>query len=211
MDAMFSTAAIVSAEKIINAALVYDPGTRIALKKLAPQVLSVELIGTGIHFFLVPSSTGVNLLGHFEGDVSAHLSGTVHAFFSLLSNEQVNLKNTGISVTGNASFVAELQKVLKQTDIDWEEIICEMFGDLLGHQLARTARSKMSWLKQRSDNLQRLTSEFLTEESGILPSKPEVNNFNQQVDNIRFSVDRLEARVNQLTHSLKPLEGTHKK
>jgi ubiquinone biosynthesis accessory factor UbiJ len=205
MDTMFSTAAIVSAEKIINAALAYDPSTRIALGKLSPQVLSVKLTDLNMTFFLAPSSTGVSLLGHFEGDPSAQLCGTVPALFSLINNEQVNLKNSGINMTGDTLFVAELQQLLKKIDIDWEEMICDVFGDLLGHQLARITRSKMRWVKERSESFQRLTSEFLTEEFHLLPSKPEVNFFNQQVDNIRLAADRLEARINHIKNVLTPL------
>jgi ubiquinone biosynthesis accessory factor UbiJ len=208
MDVTFSTAARLGAEKIINAALAYDPSTGIALSKLAPQVLSVTLTDTGIHFFLVPNTKGVSLLGHFEGEVSAQICGTAPALFallsgSLLSGSPMNLKDTGVSITGNSLFVAELQQILKKIEIDWEEILCGMVGDLIGHSVAQTARSKINWAKQRAENLHRLTSEFLTEESHLLPSKPEVNFFNQQVDNIRLSVDRLEARIHQITDSLK--------
>jgi ubiquinone biosynthesis protein UbiJ len=77
-------------------------------------------------------------------------------------------------------------------------MLSQIFGDIVGHQGAEFIRGKISWVKDRTSNIQRLTSEFLTEELRALPSKPELAYFNQQVDELRLGVDRIEARVEQL-------------
>ena len=99
---------------------------------------------------------------------------------------------------GNIHFLSELQQILRKLDLDWEELLTQLFGDIIGHQGAALIRSKMSWTKDRVNNIQRLTSEFLTEELGALPSKPEVAFFNAQVDDIKLGVDRIEARIEQM-------------
>ena len=99
---------------------------------------------------------------------------------------------------GSTSFLAELQKILKNLDIDWEEMLSQVFGDVIGHQGAELIRSKMSWTKDRVSNIQRLTSEFLTEELRVLPSAPELNFFNAQVDELKLGADRVTARIEQI-------------
>jgi ubiquinone biosynthesis accessory factor UbiJ len=198
MDPMLSTAALASAEKIINAALAYDPASLIALTQLAPQVLAIQINSPDIKIFIVPTLDGLKLPGHYEGEITTQLQGTLPALISLIQSDRLNLKDSGVQLFGSTSFLSELQKILKNLEIDWEEMLSQVFGDIIGHQGAAVIRSKISWTKDRAHNIHRLTSEFLTEELGVLPSKPELAFFNAQVDEIKLGVDRVEARIEQL-------------
>lgn len=198
MDPMLSTAALASAEKIINAALAYDPASRIALAQLEPQVLAIQITAPDFKIFVMPTQDGINLRGHYEGDITTQLQGTLPALISLIKSDRLNLKDCGVQLFGSTSFLAELQKILKNLDLDWEEMLSQVFGDIIGHQGAELIRSKMSWTKDRVNNIQRLTSEFLTEELRVLPSKPEIAFFNAQVDDIKLGVDRVAARIDQI-------------
>ncbi len=198
MDPMLRTAALASAEKIINAALAYDPASRIALEQLTSQVLAVEITAPQIKIFVVPTPAGVNLRGHYEGDITTHIQGTLPALISLAKSDQLNLKDTGVHIFGSTHFLAELQRILKNLDIDWEEILSQLFGDILGHQGAQFIRAKMTWAKDRAANIQRLTSEFLTEELRVLPNQAELAFFNNQVDELRLGADRVAARIDRI-------------
>ena len=198
MDPMLTTAALASAEKIIQGALAYDPASRIALAQLAPQVLAINFTAPEMTIFLVPGENGINLLGHYEGEITTQLQGTFFALVGLMKSDRLNLKDTGVELIGSTSFISELQKIFKNVDIDWEEMLTRIFGDIIGHQSAEIIRSKLSWGKDRVSNVQRLTSEFLTEELRVLPSAPELNFFNTQVDEMKLGVDRVQARVEQL-------------
>jgi len=198
MDPMLSTAALASAEKIINAALAYDPASRIALAELSPQVLAVHISSPDFKVFVMPSTEGLGLHGHYEGDITTQLEGTLPALLSLIKSDRLNLKDSGVQLFGSTSFLAELQKILKNLEIDWEEMLSQIFGDIIGHQGAELIRSKMSWTKDRVSNIQRLTSEFLTEELRVLPSKPELTFFNAQVDELKLGADRVTARIEQI-------------
>ena len=198
MDPMLSTAALASAEKIIQGALVYDPASRIALAQLAPQVLAIYVTQPECKIFVVPDERGIKLLGHYEGTVTTQLQGPLFALASLAKSERLNLKDTNVELVGSTGFISELQKIFKHIDIDWEEMLTRVFGDIAGHQGAEIIRSKFTWGKDRVDNISRLTSEFLTEELRVLPSSPELAYFNSQVDEIKLGVDRAQARIEQL-------------
>jgi ubiquinone biosynthesis protein UbiJ len=202
MDPMLSTAALASAEKIINAALAYDPASRIALAQLEPQALAIQIAAPDFKIFVVPTQAGVHLRGHYEGEITTQLLGTLPALVSLIKSDRLNLKDSGVQLFGSTSFLVELQKILKNLEIDWEEMLSEVFGDIIGHQSAKLIRTKMSWAKDRANNIQRLTSEFLTEELRILPSKPELAFFNAQVDDIKLGADRVAARIEQILASI---------
>lgn len=198
LDPTLSTALLASVEKIINAALAYDPATRIALAKLEPQVLAVVLTAPAIAIFIAPRADGIHLLGHFEGSVTTQVQGSIAALITLLNSERINLKDSGVVMMGSTHFLAELQQILKKLDIDWEEMLTQVVGDIAGHQAAELIRSKLRWGGERVNSIQRLASEFLTEELQLLPSKAELAFFNRQVDEIQLDVDRLAARFEQL-------------
>ena len=195
---MLSTAALASAEKIIQRALEYDPSSRIALSQLAPHVLAIQVTAPEFKVFVVPDEKGIRLLGNYEGEITTQLQGSLFALISLVKSERLNLKETNVELIGNTSFISELQKIFKNIDIDWEEMLSQVFGDIIGHQGAEIVRSKLSWSKDRVNNIQRLTSEFLTEELRVLPSSPELNFFNSQVDELKLGVDRAQARIEQI-------------
>ncbi len=198
MDPMLATAALASAEKIINAALAYDPASRIALEQLAPQVLAIHINSPDFKIFVLPTAEGINLRGHYEGEITTQVQGTLPALVSLAQSDRLNLKDTGVQIFGSTSFLADLQKILKNLEIDWEEMLSQLFGDIIGHQSAELIRGKMSWAKDRAANIQRLTSELLTEELRVLPSAPELNYFNAQVDELRLGADRVAARIEKI-------------
>lgn len=198
MDPTISTAVMAGAEKLINAALNYDPATRIAMAKLEPQVLAIHLTAPQLTIYVAPRNDGIHILGQCESAITTELKGSIPALITLLKSDRINLKDSGVQVMGSSHFLSELQQILKTLDIDWEEMLTQILGDVVGHQSAEFIRSKFGWVKDRASNIQRLTSEFLTEELKALPSKAELGFFNRQVDEIQLDVERIEARINQL-------------
>jgi len=191
----FTIAALASAEKMLNTALRYDPATRIGLAQLEGKILAVQITAPALHFFIMPMDDELRLMGNWDGDVDTRITGSLLALVQLVQTEIHNLKDSGVTVMGDLSLLAELQRLLKNLDIDWEEMLSQFTGDIIGHQAAQLIRAKFGWAKERAKNAQRLTSEFLTEELKTLPGKPELEDFYRQVDDLRLAVDRAAARV----------------
>lgn len=195
---MLATAAIASAEKMLNAALQYDPATRIGLARLSGKILAVSITAPNINIFVMAMDGEVRLMNHWDGDVDTRISGSLIALAQLSQTEIHNLKDSGVTVMGDISLLADLQQLLKNLDIDWEEMLSQFTGDIIGHQTAALIRAKFGWIKDRAASAQRLTREFLTEELKTLPSKPELEHFYHQVDDVRLAVDRAAARVEKM-------------
>jgi ubiquinone biosynthesis accessory factor UbiJ len=199
MDPMITTAALASAEKIINTALRYDPATRIGLARLSGRILAVNITApVATTIFIMPLEEDIQLMASWDGEVDTRLSGSLMALLQLSTTEIHNLKYSGVTAMGDLGLLADLQKLLKNLEIDWEDMLSQFTGDVIGHQAAQVIRAKFGWMKERVQSAQRLTGEFLTEELQTLPSKPELNDFYQQVDELRLAVDRAAARVERL-------------
>ena len=198
MASTFTIAALASVEKMINAALRYDPATRIGLTQLEGKILAVHFTAPAINVYLMPMDDELRLMGNWDGDVDTHITGSLLALAQLSQTEIHNLKDTGVTVMGDLALLAEYQRLMKNLDIDWEDMLSQFTGDIIGHQTAQVIRAKFGWVKDRAASAQRLTSEFLTEELKTLPGKPELEHFYQQVDDLRLAVDRAAARVEKL-------------
>ena len=195
MTSTLTIAALASAEKMINAALRYDPATRIGLAQLEGKIIALQITTPGITVFVMPMDDELRLMGNWDGDVDTRISGSLLALAQLSQTEIHNLKDSGVTVMGDLSLLADLQRLVKNLDIDWEEMLSQFTGDIVGHHAAQLIRAKFGWAKDRAKSAQRLTSEFLTEELKTLPGKPELDDFYRQVDDLRLAVDRAAARV----------------
>lgn len=204
MSNTLSIAALASAEKILNAALRYDPATRIGLAQLEGKILAVNITVPAINVFVMPMDDELRLMGNWDSDVDTRITGSLFALAQLSQTEIHNLKNSGVTVMGDLTLLADLQRLVKNLDIDWEEMLSQFTGDIIGHQSAQLIRTKLGWVKDRANSAQRLTGEFLTEELQALPSKPELQNFYHQVDDLRLAVDRAAARVEKIIAERKP-------
>jgi ubiquinone biosynthesis protein UbiJ len=188
-------AALASAEKMLNAALRYDPATRIGLAQLEGKIIALQITTPGINIFIMPMYDELRLMGNWDGDVDTRISGSLLALAQLAQTEIHNLKDSGVTVMGDLSLLADMQRLVKNLDVDWEEMLSQFTGDIIGHQAAQLIRAKFGWAKDRAKSAQRLTGEFLTEELKALPGKPELEDFYRQVDDLRLAVDRAAARV----------------
>ena len=185
-------------ESIINKTLQFDPGSRHALARLQGKVLAVEFTQPALSFYILPIDTGVRIHSIYDGEVTTRIKGTPPALVGLLQSKQLNLANSGVEVFGSTAFLIELQNILQELDIDWEEAISTVIGDVAGPQVSAGISGFGQWLTERKQSFDRLLGEFLTEEIRATPSRSELEYFSAQVDELRLAVDRAAATIRQL-------------
>lgn len=197
---------LAAAQAVIDQALAYDPGSRQRLLSLAGQTLAIHLQQPNLSVYLELTPTGPRLLQHYEGEVTSTLSGTAPNLLRLLLNPGKSLHNTGVSLTGSTALLEQLQTLLQQLDIDWEEALADHLGILPAHTLAETGRRTGAWGRARSEELERLLREYLTEESNLLLGRAEFNAFSEQVHELRLALDRAQARWSALNRPAPPAD-----
>ncbi|GAB1255870.1 ubiquinone biosynthesis accessory factor UbiJ [Aurantivibrio plasticivorans] len=198
IDPSIQSAACVAIEAAINTALRYDPGTRQGLAGLSGQVLAVEVSPPGAQVYLVPGETKVSVLGQYEGDVSTRVKGSPQALLALMRSRQLNLAESGVEVFGNTGLLIQLAFILGALDIDWEEALNDIVGEVIGHTTADTIRRTLGWARERKQSFTRLLGEYVTEELRSTPAQPELHDFYSQVDELQLAADRLGAKLEQI-------------
>jgi ubiquinone biosynthesis protein UbiJ len=112
------------------------------------------------------------------------------------------LFNGGVEIDGDVELGTKLQRIFERLDIDWEEHLSRLTGDIVAHQLGNTVRGFFAWGRRAADHLGHDVADYLQEENETLPVAWEVEEFIQGVDTLRSDVDRLEARVKRLARNL---------
>jgi ubiquinone biosynthesis protein UbiJ len=192
------TAVLTVLEKAVATALRYDPGTQAQLAKLAGQTLLLECTQPAQSIYLHFTTAGIELSSHHEGELSATLSGRASDILKLLFADQHSLYGSGVSISGNAGVLAQLQGLMGQLDIDWELALADAIGTLPAHTLAQALRKTGVWGRERATGAERLVREYLAEESAAVLGRSEFALFVEDIDTTRLALDRLGARIARL-------------
>jgi ubiquinone biosynthesis protein UbiJ len=194
------SAALEGVEKIINAALVYDPSTLRQLTPLQGKVLLVESSTPGLRIAVEVGTNGLLLHNDWQDSADVHINGSFVSILNMGINagEMVSFSGTGVNVTGNLDVLRQLNLIMAGLDIDWEAALAELMGDVPAHILSDAVRKTAN---ARADTLQRAKSavvEVSQEELRLTPSKNEYDEFVLSVRHLATDTERLSARVNRL-------------
>ncbi|MBB6519841.1 ubiquinone biosynthesis accessory factor UbiJ [Pseudoteredinibacter isoporae] len=202
MDPTLSTAAFASLERMINSALNYDPASQQRLRQLGNKTLQVCCQSPTITAFVVLEEGQVQLRQHFEGTIDCQLKGSAMAIAQLGLSGQHSLANSGVQVFGSTGLLVDLQSIASDLDIDWEEPLSQLMGDIAGPSLAGLIRKGFGFWRERESAVWQRSGEALSEELHATPHPFELDDFHQAVDNLRDGSARLEAKATKLKQSL---------
>jgi len=199
---LLATAAL---EKALNHCLQMDPETLDQVTRLEGKVVALAIIGLGRSIYLVPTADGLRVQSVFEGEPDVTIKGGVFSLARLgLSENPASVFGDGVEMEGDAQLGRKVQYILDSLDLDWEEQLSRLSGDVIAHQVGNTVRELFSWGSKTAETLGRDVAEYFQEESRDLVVKPELDQFLDQIDVLRSDVDRLAQRVKRLQTQLKP-------
>ncbi len=201
---MIDVAALAVLEQAVNTALALDPKTTESLRRLEGKVIAIELRGTGITLTLQPTSEGkLRLMGDYDGEIDTTLRGAPFAMLRMSTGRTGEGMFSGeVEIEGEVELGQQIQRVFEKLDIDWEEHLSRLTGDIVAHQIGNTVRGLFAWGERTAEHLGRDTADYLQEESDTLPVDWEVEEFINGVDTLRSDVDRIEARVKRLAKQI---------
>lgn len=133
----------------------------------------------------------------------ATITGSSGELFSLLlDSDNKPLANRGITITGDAVFVQDLFHALRDADIDWRDYLTPVLGDMVVQEIGELGKQAGQWGKQARVNLKRNVNDYVKEEIRLVPDAAAIESFNNQLDQLRLALDRLEAGTESLRERL---------
>lgn len=187
-------------ESAFNRYLAMDPDAGIRLQPLDGRTIALELRGFDLVVCLRVAAGRVSVLPEPDTEADTTLRGTPLGFarLGLGDDSTAPLFSGDVSITGDVEAGQAFKAMLDVLDIDWEEQLAGITGDMVAHQLGNAARSAGNWLRQGRTTLEQDLGEYLQEELRVVPTRIEIENFMADVDRLHMDLERLEARIRRL-------------
>ena len=188
-------------ETVINRYLALDPEILAKMDAFSGKVIKLEITGLNKTLYMFPDSKGMQVRTEHEGEADTTLRGTPIALFKmgLISNAAKMLLTGEVEISGDTRLGHKFKNVFSQMDIDWSEPLASLAGDAIAYQVQQSGKKLSWWGNDALKSVSRSFSEYLQEESRDVVTETELNDFYDEVDQLRNDVDRLQAKINALS------------
>lgn len=187
-------------ESAINHYLSLDPEVAEKLSAFEGKVIAIKISGVNKTLYFFPRAEGMDISDHYEGEVDTTLKGSTLALLkmSLIKDVAPLMLKGEVEFEGDVRLGRSFKKIISGIDIDWEEYISRIIGDVPAHHLVNLTKKIINWGRQAGNDVAADISEYLQEESRDVVSKAELEMFYEDVDALRNQLDRFQARLNAL-------------
>jgi ubiquinone biosynthesis accessory factor UbiJ len=192
-------------EVALNRYLRLEPEAEAAMAQLAGKRIAVQLTPLGWHLLFELLDHGGVRVGVDEPEPAPDVT-LIGSPVELLARgaemargEPFSAK--GLQVRGDAETLRRFAAALNLVGADIEEWLAPWLGDVMAHRAAGFMRAAFQWGRQTFNTLALNTSEYLQEETGDLPRRVDVEEWQDEVDLLRDAVDRFEARLQRIERS----------
>jgi len=192
-DSMF----IDTVNKAMNKSLSYDLVSVKKLDSFNNKVIKVELLSTPFEFYIKVIDRKVLLSKFHTTEINTTIKGTPLALFSMNAEEPIaGIKN--VEIYGDANTGQFFAKWLKNIKPDWEEAWCDLLGAGMGVRVSNIAKGILDFGKKFKESIVSNTNEYLVEESRDLIAPAEMEDFLDDVDDLKADTARLEQQIKAL-------------
>jgi ubiquinone biosynthesis protein UbiJ len=195
--ALLQTALLLPLEFAINGVLRLDAASKLRLAKLEGSTLALHSIQPSASLFVSVRGNGLHLSALHEGAATASLHGPASALLGLLLRREPvdSLHARNLELRGDTAFVQQLQALLLDLDIDWEYQLSRLVGDIPTQAFSDGVRAAGAQLHKAGSRVRENVSEYLHEESSLLPGADELESFYREITELKLRADRLQARI----------------
>ena len=202
---MLIQALLAAAEQGLRHVLSLDSTALDRLAKLHGKVIEIDCLSPAFSLFLLPGSEGLRLAAQWQAPADCSIRAPAPRLLqlALAQDKTTILHATDVDLAGDSGVILELADILKNLELDWEYQLSRWLGpvgsQLLGSQLRNTAQWTNSSLEHLRDNF----ADYLSEESRALVGQREAQARFNELDQLKLSLDRLDARIERLSHKVK--------
>ena len=130
---------------------------------------------------------------------TASVSGEATELLNILaSNKEVPLANLKIEIAGDAQFVQELLKAIQSLDIQWSDLATPITGDVVTNEVDELVKGLKVWSSDAKKRIKRNLNDYMIEEARYVPYVANVEKFKEDLDALRFKIDRVKAKTDLL-------------
>ena len=201
---MLFAALTATLETAFNAWLALDAQThgnaRSRLQALQGKLICLHISNPDVQLYFLPTADQVRVTTRYAAapDVTIHGSALGLMRLSASNDAGKAMLEHGIKIDGDMGLGNHFSQILREIDVDWEELLSRAVGDVVAHHLGKVVRNAQGWLGDSSHAMRLNTQEYLQEEARLVPADAEIRQYLDAVDTLRADTDRLEARLKRL-------------
>jgi ubiquinone biosynthesis protein UbiJ len=120
---------------------------------------------------------------------------------------QAALQRGDMQISGDLQAGTALRALFEKLDIDFEEQLSRLTGDVLAHQIGNLTRGLRRAAGDGADSLRHGLGDYLREEIRLLADRHDTTAFLDEIDVLRHDVARLEQRIARLHTKLRGGSG----
>ena len=203
--------AIGAAEDLVNRALDLDPVTRMKLDALQGRsvLLRVDLPRVDVLVFLDAGRVQFTPLDESESFHSADaiVRATSFDYLRQLTRLQEPFQVGELQVEGDTILLQTLHGVARDLDIDWESALSRLVGDMAARQIGQGLRDLFGFARQAARDLFSNATTYLREQGQWFPYRWQVDDYIEEVQELRTDLERFEARVAAFERKLAAIEA----
>ncbi len=207
MQELLGNIALWPAQQVLAGILASDAHIRKSLNQFAGKALQISASRPSFNLCLIfdEDSVRINALdaSRHALPVDAVIRASAQELLALLFDKSSgSLVASGIEIDGDVQFTQDLFTTLKRLDLDWQDYLAPLVGDMPAHELGRLSEKSRGWARETRENIHRNVDDYLKEEIRLFPHRHELRNFDAGVDELRLRIDRLQARAEALASRL---------
>jgi len=190
----------------LNRVLALDPDTQAAISKLDQHRIQLALEAPAIALEISVDGNQLRVGPVQDGEADLGIRSTISGALSQLpffrSSSAAPVGK--VRINGDAELARQLQSLAKNFDPDWDKPFVEVFGVVIGTQIAKVLREAFKQGTGIAKKFGKDGVDYLTEESRDVVGSAEQAAFNEDVDDLRDRTERVLARFEKLKQTQEP-------
>lgn len=184
-------------QQTINARISDDLDLQHGLKKIGNKSITLHLTGLGLrlHFFI--RENNIEILNQYDGTLDAEINIAPITFLSLINTPNTTEKQV-FDISGDEALADNFLNLLPLLKIDWEKQLSKITGGVIASQAGSQFRRYKNEQQRNWQSMQDNVSEYLQEETQLLPGKYEFDDMQESNEQLRQKLSGLEQRVEAL-------------
>jgi len=191
-------------ERALASAFKNSGAARADLAKLQGKVIRLELIGLPLTLHFLAQDAKMTVASDYHGDAQVTMRVPAASLVASALKRDPEAVPKGMQMSGEAETAQVFSRLLRNADLDWEELLAERIGDVAARQVGNAVRGLMQWSRDSGTRLGQDLADYLHYESRDLPPRHEVQGFVSEVDRLRDDAERLGARLKRAEARIKP-------
>lgn len=187
-------------EGAVNQAIRGDRDHEILFQGILGKRLAVTISDFNLRLVASGEQAKLRISVNDDADADAEIQGDLIELLKLgLSDKpELLISSDKINLTGEVSVLQSYQKFMAQLDIDWEGRLSDIIGPIAAAEIGKLAKRAKAFWQHDAKATTKDISEYLTEELKVCPPREEVEDFYEDILQLKQDVERLDLKIKRL-------------